>query len=337
MSSKLNVKHNLPGFQAVIEAAHKLAGQSVYTPLCESDVLNRHFQGRVLFKAEGLQRTGSFKFRGAFNAVSRLSCGQRKAGVVAFSSGNHAQGIALAAKILGMPSLIVMPKDAPKIKIRGVLNYGGEIKFYNRAKDDRELLARKICAQRKAVLIPAFDHHDVIAGQGTCGLEIFNELDKRNLCADQLVCCVGGGGLIAGIGLAAKGLSPKTQIIGAEPLGFDDHRQSLFYGVRKRNKKLSGSICDAILAPEPGEMTWLLNKHQLNKIMVCNDNEVRRAIAVAFEQLKLVVEPGGAAAFATLLNEEVVTKDKTSVVILTGGNVDPEVFSEAIKNFGGLQ
>ena len=318
-----------PEFIDIVAASKRLREYAVRTPLIENAMLNERVDGRVLIKAETLQRTGSFKFRGAYNAISQIPDAQRAGGVVACSSGNHAQGVAEAARLLGMPALIVMPADAPEIKKRGVLSRGGEIVEYDRGTENREAIADRLCTERQATLIPPFDNFDVIAGQGTCGMEIFAELNDRSVYADQLICCVGGGGLIAGIGVARDTLSPSTKMIGAEPVGFDDHRRSLITGERERNTKLTGSICDAILAPQPGEMTWAINSRSLDEIALLEDADALFAIKTAYETLKLVVEPGGSAALACALNGSVEMKDRTSVVVLTGGNVDPEVFKQA--------
>lgn len=322
---------DLPNFDTVVEAAQRLEGQAVRTPLVQSQALNERVGGRVLIKPEVLQRTGSFKFRGAFNALSQFTPDQRKTGVVAFSSGNHAQGIAEAARILGMPALIVMPEDAPEIKKAGVRSRGGEIRLYDRASQSREDIAAEIAGERGATLIPAYDHKDVIAGQGTSGLEVFNDLEALELKADQLVCCVGGGGLLAGINLAAESLSPETRIYGAEPAGFDDTKRSLASGRREINAKMAGSICDAIVTPQPGELTWAINGPRLSGVGICTDEEALKAVRFAFETLKLVVEPGGAAALACVLNGQIDVKDTTTVIMMTGGNVDREVFAKALS------
>jgi threonine dehydratase len=321
----------LPEFSDVKAAYDRIEGFAVRTPLLENTVLNERVGGRVLIKPEILQRTGSFKFRGAFSALRKFSGDQKRGGVVAFSSGNHAQGIAEAARILKMPALVVMPSDAPSIKKKGVIDRGGEIIEYLREDNNREALAAELCKQRGATLIPAFEHSDVISGQGTAGLEAFSDLEARDITADQLVCCLGGGGLMAGIGLSRDALSPNTRLIGAEPTRFDDHKRSLRSGVREVNASMSGSICDAIMAPSPGEMTWAINRGRLSDVALCSDDDVKNAMRFAFEILKLIVEPGGAAALACILNGSVETKDRTSVVVLTGGNVDPALFASVIE------
>ncbi|MGJ3232849.1 MAG: threonine ammonia-lyase [Oceanicaulis sp.] len=320
-----------PTFEDVKTAAARIVGEAVRTPLLNNAALDAHVGARVLVKAETLQRTGSFKFRGAFNALSALSQAERARGVVAFSSGNHAQGVAEAAKILGVAATIVMPTDAPEIKKAGVVARGAELLLYDRETQSREEIARALCADRGAALIPSFDHPDIIAGQGTSGLEIFQELETRGEAADALICCVGGGGLIGGINLAAEALSPATKVWGAEPEGFDDHARSLQSGRRETNAKKSGSVCDALLSESPGALTFAINQRRLSGVGVISDAEALGAVRFAFETLKLVVEPGGAAALAALLNCRVeIPAGGTIVVVLTGGNVDPAVFGRAL-------
>ena len=322
----------LPNFSDVRAAAARLKGQAVLTPLLNNVALDERMGGRIFLKAECLQRTGTFKFRGAFNALSRLSESQAKAGVVAFSSGNHAQGVAEAARILGIKAVIVMPEDAPEVKKAGVLARGAEIRSYDRETESRVEIAEALCAQTGAALIPSYDHPDVIAGQGTCGLEVFETLKAQGETADQLVCCVGGGGLIGGINLAAEALSPETRVFGAEPEGFDDHARSLEAGERVFNTRKGGSLCDALLSEAPGELTFPINQPRLKGIGVISDLEALQAVRYGFETLKLVLEPGGAAALAAVLSGKIDVKDKTTVIILSGGNVDSAVFQQALSS-----
>ena len=321
---------HLPTFADVEAAAARIKPEAVCTPLLENAALNARAGGRVFIKPEPLQRTGSFKFRGAFNALSRFTAAERQAGVVAFSSGNHAQGIAEAARLLNMPATIVMPADAPEIKKQGVIQRGAILRLYDRENESREAIAGAIAVETGGTLIASYDHPDIIAGQGTCGLEIFETLKASGVSADQLVCCVGGGGLIAGIGLARGALSPQTRIIGVEPEGFDDHARSLAIGRRAPSPKKSGSVCDALLAPEPGELTFALNQRQLAEVEVVSDEDALDAVRFAFETLKLVVEPGGAVALAALLTGRIDAAGGTTVIVLTGGNVDPAMFARAI-------
>lgn len=321
-----------PSFDDLRRAAGRIATEAVRTPLLRNDALDALVGARVWLKPETLQRTGSFKFRGAFNALSALSQAERARGVVAFSSGNHAQGVAEAARLLGVQATIVMPADAPEIKKAGVVARGAELRLYDRESESREAISQALCEETGAALIPSFDHPDIIAGQGTCGLEVFEDLRARGETADVLVCCVGGGGLIGGINLAAEALSPQTRVFGAEPEGFDDHARSLKSGRREANARKSGSVCDALLSERPGELTFAINSRRLAGVGVISDAEALGAVRYAFETLKLVVEPGGAAALAALLNRRVeFPAGGTIVVVLTGANVDPAVFARAVS------
>ena len=320
----------LPVFSDIELAAKRIQGEAVLTPLLENVKLNALTGGRVFIKAECLQRTGSFKFRGAWNCISKLDPAQNKGGVVAFSSGNHAQGVAAAAQLRGIPALIVMPEDTPEIKKANTKSYGAEVVTYDRATESREEIANHYVAKRGAVLVPPFEHADIIAGQGTCGLEIIAALrDSGVVLNDMLVNC-SGGGLTAGIALAFSKMSPTTKVHSVEPEGFDDYARSLRSGVREKNAKSSGSICDALLTPQPGEMTFAMNKGRLAEGYVVSEAEVRRAVHFAFETLKLVVEPGGAAGLAAVLSGKLVTKDRNIGIILSGGNVDPELFADIL-------
>jgi len=320
----------LPEYSDVEDAARQIVGEAVRTPLLENDVLNERLGGRILIKPECLQRTGSFKFRGAYNRLSRIPPEARGKGVVAFSSGNHAQGVALAAKILGMPAIIVMPSDAPKIKADGVRRLGGTIVEFDRATGDREAVSAEIIERTGGTLVPSYDDTFIIAGQGTAGLEVAQDLKQLSVTPDQFVSCAGGGGLIAGCGLAMKHHYPDCDIWAAEPEFFDDHRKSLAAGERVTNERKSGSLQDAIITPTPGALTFQLNQKQLTGGVIATDEDTLEAIAFIWKNLKLVAEPGGATAFASLLNGQLDTRDKTTVVLITGGNVDPEVFKQAL-------
>lgn len=320
----------LPAFSDVEDAACRIAGEAVRTPLLENDALNERTGGRVLIKPECLQRTGSFKFRGAYNRLSRIAPEAREKGVVAFSSGNHAQGVALAARLLGMPATIVMPSDAPKIKSGGVRRLGGEVVEFDRETDDREAVSAEIAERTGATLVPSYDDPYIIAGQGTAGLEVAQDLEAADVVPDQFVCCAGGGGLIAGCGLAIRHFFADCDILAAEPEGFDDHRRSLAAGDRVANTRKSGSLQDAIITPMPGRLTFQLNQQQLAGAVTATDDDALEAMAFVWKHLKLVAEPGGATAFASLLNGQVDTRNKTTVVLITGGNVDPEVFKQAL-------
>jgi threonine dehydratase len=321
----------LPVFADIELAARRIRSEAVATPLLENVKLNAFTGGRVFIKAENLQRTGSFKFRGAWNCISKLDPAKNKGGVVAYSSGNHAQGVAAAAQLRGIPALIVMPEDTPEIKKTNTRSYGAEIVTYDRAKGSREEIADRYVAKRGAVLVPPFEHADIIAGQGTSGLEIISELRDRGVALDDILVNCSGGGLTAGIALAFSEKSSKTKVHSVEPEGFDDYARSLRSGVREKNPRSSGSICDALLTPQPGEMTFAMNKGRLAEGYVVSEAEVRRAVRFAFETLKLVVEPGGAAGLAAALSGKVATKGRNIGIILSGGNVDPELFAEILN------
>lgn len=320
----------LPVFADIELAAKRIQGEAVLTPLLENVKLNALTGGRVFIKAECLQRTGSFKFRGAWNCISKLDPAVNKGGVVAFSSGNHAQGVAAAAQLRGIPALIVMPEDTPEIKKANTKSYGAEVVTYDRATESREEIADSYVAKRGAVLVPPFEHADIIAGQGTCGLEIIAALQDRGVVLNDMLVNCSGGGLTAGVALAFSEKSPKTKVHSVEPEGFDDYARSLRSGVREKNPRSSGSICDALLTPQPGEMTFAMNKGRLAEGYVVSEVEVRRAVRFAFETLKLVVEPGGAVGLAAVLSGKVATKGRNTGIILSGGNADPKLFAEIL-------
>lgn len=313
-------------------AAARLAGHAVETPLIESPALNDRLGRRVLIKPETLQRVGAFKFRGAYNRLSQLSAEEAKRGVVAFSSGNHAQGVALAAKLLGMPAIIVMPADAPSVKVEATRGYGAEIKLYDRLTESREEIAAAIGAERGAVTVPAFDDLDVIAGQGTVGLELVRQGQTRGVTFDTVISPVGGGGLLAGVSTAVKALSPNTAIVGVEPAGFDDTLRSLQKGERIVTKPTTRSLCDALESPAPGLLTFPVLQKTVADVTVVTDTEVAEAMRYAFSVLKVVVEPGGSVGLAALLAGKVKTFGAdTTGLVLSGGNVDPEVFARVLR------
>jgi len=321
----------LPTVDDVFAARDRLKGHAVLTPLIESPVLNAKVEGRVLIKAECLQRTGSFKFRGAWNAISQLNGKTAKGGVVAYSSGNHAQGVAAAAQLMKLPALIVMPTDTPKIKQANTRSYGAEVVTYDRASENREEIAGRHARERGAVIVPPFDHPDIIAGQGTSGLEAIEQAQERGITLDAVLIPAGGGGLTAGNALAFSGRSPATEVHTVEPEGFDDHARSLRSGKRERNAKATGSICDALLSPAPGELTFAINQPRLKAGLVVSEAEVKRAMVFAFETLKLVIEPGGAVGLAAVLAGKIPTQGRTIAVIASGGNVDPGLFAEILS------
>ncbi len=327
--------NDLPDFDDVRRAAERLRGVAVRTPLLRSDALDARVGGRVLLKAETLQRTGSFKIRGAFNRLKQLAeAGRAGGGVVAFSSGNHAQGVASAAGLLGMAAAIVMPSDAPPTKIANTRRLGGEIILYDRWTEDREAIAASLAAERGATLVPAFDDPGVIAGQGTVGLEMAEDARTLELTLDAVCVPEGGGGLAAGIGLALTGESPATKLYTAEPALFDDHARSLAAGERVGNDPGGRSICDALLAPMPGRLTFALNRDKLAGGLAATDREVLAAMAFAFETLKLVVEPGGAVALAALLAGRIDARGRVTGIVLSGGNVEPDMFARAFAAAG---
>jgi threonine dehydratase len=320
----------LPTAADVDEAARRLAGVALHTPLLSSAALDAMTSGRVFLKAETLQRTGSFKFRGAYNKLAALPPEKRIGGVVAFSSGNHAQGVAAAARLLGMRCVIVMPRDAPRAKRERTAALGAEVVLYDRANDDREAIANDIAARRGAVLVPPYDDALIIAGQGTAGREIVEDLGALGLVPDIVVVTASGGGLTAGIALAIKARVPAAMLYTAEPQGFDDHARSFRSGQREQNAALTGTICDALMARMPGKLTFAINQSLVGGGVVASDEEVAAAVAFAFAELKLVVEPGGAVALAALMTGKVDIKNKIAVAVLSGGNVDPDVFSRLV-------
>jgi threonine dehydratase len=318
---------DLPTYADVLAARDRLAGRIVRTPTLRSPLLDELTGGCILLKAEPLQRTGSFKLRGATNAVQRLSPAQREAGVVTHSSGNHGQALACAAAAEGVRATVFMPSDAPRIKVESTRRWGAVIIHYDRVRDDREALATSFAAQSGAALIPPFDHPDVIAGQGTLALEMAEDAPQP---MNQLLVCTGGGGLVAGSALAMGGASAATAVHSVEPEGWDDTARSLAAGVRLSNPSGGSGLCDALLARSPGELTFAINQARLSGGLVVSDVEVLQAVAWAFANLKLVVEPGGAVALAALLSGRVAARGRTVGVVLSGGNVDPAVFARAL-------
>jgi threonine dehydratase len=318
-------------FADIEAAAARIKGHAVETPLIESPALNERLGARVLMKLETLQRVGAFKFRGAYNRLVQLSADERRRGVVAFSSGNHAQGVALAAKLLGMPALIVMPSDAPAVKVAATRGYGAEIKLYDRLKESREAIAAEIAASRGAVVVPAFDDPHIIAGQGTAGLEMMHQVQALGATLDLVLAPVSGGGLLAGVSEVVKTLSPATEVWGVEPALFDDLRQSLEVGERVAIRPTGRSLCDALESPSPGEITFPMLKKNLAGAVDVTDPEVTEAMRYAFSTLKLVVEPGGSAGLAALLAGKIPIHGKTIGLVLSGGNVDPDLFARVIR------
>ena len=323
--------HPRPGFADIEAAAARLAGIARRTPLLADTPLDEALGGRLLFKAECLQRNGAFKFRGAYNRLVQLDARERRAGVVAFSSGNHAQGVAAAARMLGIPATIVMPRDAPAIKLENTRALGAVVVLYDRFSEDREAIARRMVAERGATLVPAYDDPHVVAGQGTAGLELMQQAAELGLVPDQVLVPTSGGGLTAGTAIAVRTLAPAAAVYGVEPEAFDDTRRSLAAGTLLRNPPEARSICDALQSSPPGELTFAINRELLAGILTVSDREVEIAMARAFRDLKLVVEPGGAVALAAALAGRIALAGRTTAIILSGGNVDPATFIAALS------
>ena len=321
---------SLPTPDDVAAAARRIAPHVVRTPILRSAALDRATGATVLLKPEPLQRTGSFKLRGATNALRSLPESARAGGVVAHSSGNHAQAIACAAASLGMRATICMPADAPLAKVEGTRSWGAEIVRYDRRRDDREAMAAGLAAKLGATLIPPFEHPDVIAGQGTATLELLEDAAAAGLRLDRLLVCCGGGGLIAGAALAVEGFAPGVAIHPVEPAGWDDTARSLVAGERLGNDGAGSMLCDALLSPRPGALTFAINGGRLAAGLVVTDAEVFAAMRFAFLHLKVVVEPGGAVALAALLAGKMAVAGQVVGCILSGGNVDADVFAQAL-------
>ena len=315
-------------------AADRIKGHARRTPILTSPFLDDIAGRRVFVKAECLQHTGSFKFRGGWASISALTDNALKTGVVAFSSGNHAQGVALAAREHGAPAVIVMPSDAPAVKIENTRALGAEVILYDRATEDRDEIGERLSRDRNLTLIKPYDAPMTIAGQGTVGLEIAQDMTAQGVTqADVMVCC-GGGGLTSGIALALAADAPGLRVRPAEPEGFDDVTRSLASGRIERNERLSGSLCDAIITPQPGELTFPIMQKHCGPGVVVTEQECLRAVGLAFERLRIVVEPGGAAALAAaLFHGDEFTGDAV-IAVATGGNVDPAVFARALETLG---
>jgi len=312
-------------------AAARIKGHARRTPILTSPFLDDIAGRRVFVKAECLQHTGSFKFRGGWASVSALTDNRLKTGVVAFSSGNHAQGVALAARAHGAPAVIVMPSDAPEVKIENTRALGAEVILYDRATEDRDEIGERLSQDRNLTLIKPYDAPMTIAGQGTVGLEIAEDMTAIGVSdADVMVCC-GGGGLTSGIALALAADAPGLRARPAEPEGFDDVTRSLISGKIERNTRLSGSLCDAIITPQPGDLTFPIMQKLCGPGVVVTEDECLRAVGLAFERLRIVVEPGGAAALAAALFHADDFEGDAVIAVATGGNVDPDVFTRALE------
>jgi threonine dehydratase len=322
---------HMPNSADIDAAARVLAPFAVRTPLLSSSALDERVGTRVFLKPEMLQRTGSFKFRGAFNKMSSIPENARGGGVVAFSSGNHAQGVAAAARILNMPATIVMPADAPLSKRERTKAYGAEVVLYDRDREDREAIAREIAGPRGATLVRPYDDPFVIAGQGTVGREICEDMAALGFAPDIVVAPASGGGLVAGVATAVKARYPRAMVMSAEPEAFDDHARSLRAGKREPHASKGRTICDALMASIPGELTFAINSRLLSQGITASDEEVGAAVGFAFRELKLVVEPGGAVGLAALLAGHLETAGKTVVIVLSGGNVDADLYARLIN------
>ena len=321
---------SLTCFADIEQAAKRIAQFAVVTPLLESRALNERVGGRVLIKAEMLQRTGSFKFRGATNRMAQMRSDELERGVVAYSSGNHGQAVALAGRIFGTKAVIVMPSDAPRMKIERTRQLGGEIVMYDRLTEDRAAIGHEIAKARGLTLVPPYEDPHIIAGQGTLGREVARQASSLSARLDAFLVCCSGGGLTAGCALALHALSPATRVIAIEPEAFDDTARSLAAGHPVRNEPGKRSICDAVLADQPGSMTFSINKKLLAGALSVSDDEALRAVRFAYEELKIVVEPGGAVALAAVLSGKFDARGKTVGVVCSGGNVDPTVFRQAL-------
>lgn len=312
-------------------AARRMQGHVRQTPLLHAPLLDRVAGRRIFVKAECLQITGSFKARGGWSAVSALSPEARARGVIAFSSGNHAQGVAYAAARHDAPCVILMPSDAPQVKIANTRAYGAEVVLYDRATEDRDAIGARIAGERGLSLIKPYDDAQVIAGQGTVGLELAEQAALAGITTAPVFVCCGGGGLSSGIALALATRASGLQVRTAEPAGFDDMARSLVSGHRQRNVALGGSICDAILTPSPGELTFPILSRLAGPGAVVSDDQALEAMALAFTHLRIVLEPGGAAALAAALFTEDLPD--TVIAVATGGNVDPATFATALDRF----
>jgi threonine dehydratase len=323
----------IPSFNDVLAARERIAPEAARTPLVFSPLLSDRLSARVYLKPECLQRTGSFKFRGAYNALSALDRAGRERGVVAVSSGNHAQGVAEAARLFGVPATIVMPADAPAPKRRRTERSGAKVVAYDRATEDRDAVVARVLGEVGGAFVHPFNDPFVIAGQGTVGLEIAEDCADLGVDPDIVVTPCSGGGLAAGIALAVTERFPAAEVYVAEPQGFDDYARSLAAGARQRNERLAGSVCDALLSPEPGPIGWAINRGRLAGGVGVSDAEALNAVGFAFDELRLVVEPGGAVGLAALLAGHLDVAGRTVVVVLSGGNVGDDTLAEALRAY----
>lgn len=323
---------DIPVLADIEAAARRLNGHAVVTPLLEDLLLNDRLGGRLLVKAEPLQRTGSFKFRGAFNALSQLTATQRTRGVAAFSSGNHAQAVAAAARLLSIKACIVMPADAPAVKIARTRAHGADVVLYDRASEDREAIAADLVQRTGATLVRPYDDAAVMAGQGTIGLELVSQAARLGATPDAIAICCSGGGLASGIALAVEQAWPDTEIVVVEPAGYDAMGRSLIAGQPVRlTPPASGTLCDALTVPFAGGRPWTVARRRMARGVSVDDAQALQAMAVAARDLRLVVEPGGAAALAAVLAGLVDVHGRIVIAIASGGNVDPSVLARALS------
>ncbi|MDR3372569.1 MAG: threonine/serine dehydratase [Ancalomicrobiaceae bacterium] len=321
---------DVPTLADVRAAAGRIRGQAIRTPLIRSALLDELTGATVFLKPECLQRTGSFKFRGAYNAISALSAEERAHGIFACSSGNHAQGVAEAARLLGAEATIIMPSDAPAIKRQRTEAMGAKVVTYDRATEDRDALTAAAAEAAGGAIVHPYENAYVIAGQGTIGLEVVEDLAALGLRPDAVFVCCGGGGLTAGVSLGIKDQVPEAEIYSVEPAGFDDTARSLAAGERLGNARASGSICDALLAPRPGVRSFAVNRTRIARGLVVTDDEALAAVGFAARELKLVAEPGGAVALAALLQGRADIRGKVVVAVISGGNIDPPMLARAM-------
>ncbi len=320
-----------PIFADVEAAAARLAGHAVVTPLLSSPEIDAVVGGRVLVKAECLQRTGSFKFRGAFNTIAQLPENERSRGVLAWSSGNHAQAVAAAARHFGIPAVIVMPADAPAVKIANTRALGGEVILYDRRTESREAIGSALATKRGLAVVRPYDDSRIVAGQGTAGLEAARQAEARGLGIDQAVAPASGGGLIAGVALGVHGVFPECAVWSAEPEGFDDLRRSLEAGRPLPHDNAGSTLCDALLAAQPGDIPFAIHRDHLAGGVAVDDGAVLSAMRTAFDRLKVVLEPGGAIALAAVLTGAVPGRNRVTLVVASGGNVDPATYIQALN------
>ena len=323
----------MTSIEKIVAARSRLQGHSRRTPLLSSPFLDEKAGRRVFVKAECLQHTGSFKFRGGWSALSGLEPEVRKRGVIAFSSGNHAQGVALAATRHGVPSVIIMPSDAPRLKIENTRSFGAEVVLYDRGTEDRDAIGARLSEERGLTLIRPFDEPLVIAGQGTAGLEIAEQAQEEGIAAAEVLVPCGGGGLSSGIALALEASAPGFIVRTCEPENFDDIARSLAAGKTVRNTALTGSICDAIVTPEPGRITFPILQRLAGAGIAVTEEEVLETMALAFKRLKIIVEPGGAVALAAALFHGAALKGDVVIAVASGGNVDTDLFATALRRF----